>query len=159
MLISFLTIRKSTYWGRQPLSLLGTFRDRIHRANLSFQHSPRVRLASIRGTSTRLSRRKRNETDAEFGPDRMLCHGSIEPAFGMAEGQPAVRMTRMRIRKLAGGLACQTKVRHVPAHAATGCFAVLWRERHSHSDLLNRVEAVSKFWSTEINTRGPEMIA
>ena len=28
---------------------------------------------------------------AEFGPDRMLCHGSIEPAFGMAEGQPAVR--------------------------------------------------------------------
>jgi len=116
-------------------------------------------LASIRGTSTRLSGRKRNETDAEFGPDRMLCHGSIGPAFGMVDGLAVVQMTRMRIRKLAGGLACQTKVRHVPAHAATGCSAVLWHEGHSHLDLLNRVEAVSKFWSTEINTRGPEMIA
>jgi hypothetical protein len=31
----------------------------------------------------------------------MLCHGSIEPAFGMAEGQPAVRMMRTCIYNVA----------------------------------------------------------
>ena len=31
----------------------------------------------------------------------MLCHGSIEPAFGMAEGHPAVRMTLTCIHDVA----------------------------------------------------------
>jgi len=41
------------------------------------------------------------QLDTKFGPDRMLCHGSIEPAFGMAEGQPAVRMMRTCIYNVA----------------------------------------------------------
>ena len=56
---------------------------------------------SIRVTSTRLNRRKRNGLVAEFEPDRMMCHGSIEFVFGMVEGRSAVRMSRTRTHNVA----------------------------------------------------------